>query len=213
MIPYPKIPSPFKRFTEGSLRGRLDTSTWTSPELEMISQEAGWRFAEKIDGMNIRVHWDGYRVTFGGRTDNAQIPAPLFSALTEMFPEELLEQTFGKEPATLYGEGCGPKIQKGGERYSDTPTFILFDVLIDKWWLLSKNVMDVACSLGVSSVPEVGPRWFDLFDMMDLVTEGLPSLYGGFAEGVVATAPLGLLDRNGNRIQCKIKHVDFYQGE
>ena len=63
----------------------------------------------KIDGTNIRILWDGHRVTFAGRTDNAQIPAELTNRLFELFGgevnEELFEQKFGDMPVMLVGEG------------------------------------------------------------------------------------------------------------
>ena len=33
-----------------------------------------WQGTEKIDGTNIRIHWDGHDITFAGHTDKAQIP-------------------------------------------------------------------------------------------------------------------------------------------
>lgn len=53
-----------------------------------------WQFTEKVDGTNIRVYWDGHRVEFGGRTENAQIPAPLVNKLNELFGGDINEQFF-----------------------------------------------------------------------------------------------------------------------
>src|SRR5699024_469734 len=84
MREYPKIYGPYKRHTEGPDRNKLIEGEWTNPVLEHL-QHTTWLFAEKVDGTNIRVHWDGHKVTFGGRTDRAQIPAKLIQALIEMF--------------------------------------------------------------------------------------------------------------------------------
>lgn len=62
MIEYPKIYGPYKRHTEGPDRNKLILGTWTSPELECL-QHAEWYFTEKVDGTNIRVHWDGHRIS------------------------------------------------------------------------------------------------------------------------------------------------------
>jgi hypothetical protein len=35
-----------------------------------------WQFTEKIDGTNIRCIWKNGTLTFGGKTDNAQIHVP-----------------------------------------------------------------------------------------------------------------------------------------
>ena len=56
-----------KKLIEGKFR---------NPVVEFLKDNQ-WNFTEKIDGTNIRVHWDGHKVMFGGRTDNAQIPTSL----------------------------------------------------------------------------------------------------------------------------------------
>ena len=93
-----------------------------------------WIGTEKVDGTNIRVHWDGHRVTFGGRTDKADIQRELMDYLTDLFcsqeMEYVFEQIFEDKDVTLYGEGYGAKIQSGGD-YSPTQKFILFDIEID----------------------------------------------------------------------------------
>lgn len=208
--PYHKIPGPFKRHTEGPLRNRIDSTRFSSAE---IADLAGfqWMWTEKIDGTNIRVHWDGYNVTFAGRTDRAQIPAPLFEYLETTFAEELLEQTFGGTAATLYGEGVGPKIN-GGARYSPhDPALILFDIQIGGVWLRREGVENVAQQLLIPYAPYAWTGSLD--EAIDLVARGHRSAWGGFAEGLVGVPELGLLDRRGDRIITKVKHVDFYQGD
>ena len=75
-----------------------------------------WQFTEKIDGTNIRVYWDGHKVSFYGRTDKAQIPADLVNRLNELFGgeanEQIFEQKFGETEVTLVGEGYGEKNTK-----------------------------------------------------------------------------------------------------
>src|SRR5699024_5020091 len=149
-----------------------------------------------------------HKVTFGGRTDRAQIPAKLIQALIEMFPEELFEQAFGEQAVTLYGEGYGAGIQKGGGNYSPAPSFVLFDVLVGDWWLLRDAVEDVAVKLGVRVVPIVVEG--TLHDAIARVRDGLVSTWGDFAaEGLVGVPKAGLLDRAGKRIAVKVKTKDF----
>jgi RNA ligase len=212
MREYHKIPGPFRRETEGPNRNKIIPGAWTSPALEVLAN-VPWIFTEKVDGTNIRVHWDGHRVTFGGRTDNAQIPAKLFARLQELFTEELFEQTFVDTPAvTLYGEGYGAGIQKAGGNYSPTPDFVLFDVKIGGFWLLRDNVEDVAQKLGLRVVPVV--LIGTLHDGIALVRSGLRSAWGNFpAEGAVGVTLPGLLDRAGHRIAVKIKGTDFLGGK
>jgi len=207
---YPKIHSPYKRFTEGPQRNKLDRSRWFRDEFGLLA-DLPWHWTEKVDGTNIRIIWDGHRVQFGGRTSGAQIPATLFTALTNLFPEELLEQQFGASPAILHGEGYGPKIQKGGGNYRADQSFILFDVQVDGWWLLPDAVSDVADSMNVDRVPVFGV--FPFSEAVGRVEAGLGSQFGDFyAEGMVGRPPLGLAGRDGDRLLVKVKHVDFFGG-
>lgn len=211
---YPKVPGPFRRHTDGPLRNQLmtDPMIWSSRELELTWELPDWQLTEKADGTNIRIHFDGYSVTFGGRTDNAQMPPALDEYLRATFAEELFEQQFGTTEVTLYGEGIGPKIQSGG-LYGETRV-VLFDVLIGGMWLLRPDVEEIAANLGVEAVPLVatGVR---LDYAIDIVRGGLTSEIAAekgntlTAEGLVATLASGLLDRRGNRIQTKIKGRDF----
>jgi hypothetical protein len=206
---YPKIPGPFKRHTEGPDRNKVMEGSWTSPELAFLA-DLPWSWTEKVNGTNIRVHWDGHGVEFGGRTNNAQIPATLFKHLTTTFTEELFEQEFQEQPVTLYGEGYGAKIQQGGGNYRPDQSFVLFDVKIGNFWLDRLNVDDVARKLGIESVPEytVG----SIHRAIAAVKLGLVSEWGDFrAEGLVGVPVIGLLARDGKRIQVKIKSDDFFQ--
>lgn len=210
---YHKIESPFKRFTDGPQRNKLDVTQWSRPEFEVLAG-LPWHWTEKIDGTNIRVSWDGHRVSFGGRTDAAQIPTSLLNVLVEMFPEELLEQVFGASPAVLYGEGFGAKIQKVGASYiADGQSFVLFDVKAGDWWLTPASVADVAFKLGVNQAP-VFASHMDVPMAIETVARGLHSSWGDFwAEGLVGRPPLGITARDGSRLLMKVKHADLYRGE
>ena len=204
---YPKISSPFKRHTEGPQRNKLDHTRWARPEFEALA-DLDWYWTEKVDGTNVRVIWDGYKVEFGGRTDNAQMPAPLVSALRELFPEELLEQQFGVNPAILYGEGFGAKIQKGGGNYRPDQGFALFDVKRGDWWLLPEDVAGIAESMKLDDAPLVLRG--SVHDAIEHVRGGLLSRWGSFAaEGLVGRPPMGIRARDGDRLLLKVKSVDF----
>src|SRR5574344_88112 len=96
---------------------KLIEGKFVNPSIEYLKDNI-WNFTEKIDGTNIRILWDGHKVTFGGRTDNAQIPSPLISRLNDLFGGEknaqLFEQKFGDMEVMLCGEGYGKGIQNGG---------------------------------------------------------------------------------------------------
>lgn len=213
MREYPKIPGPFRRHADGPDRNKIIPGAWTSDALEFLAN-LPWTFTEKVDGTNIRVHWDGHKVTYGGRTAAAQLPARLLPRLDTLFPEEIFEQTFQDTPVTLYGEGYGTGIQKVGGSYRPDGTidFVLFDVLIGGFWLSRTNVEDVARKLGIDVVPVV--LIGTIHDAIDRVArpgaDGLRSRWGDFpAEGVVGVPTVGLLDRAGHRIAVKIKRRDF----
>ena len=206
---YPKISSPFKRFTEGPKRNKLDLETWARPEFELLAFH-DWTWTEKVDGTNVRVIWDGHRVTFGGRTDNAQMQTTLLKVLGDLFPEELLEQQFGANAAVLYGEGYGAKIQKGGGNYRQDQGFVLFDVKVGNWWLLPESVAEVGDGLKLDVVPTQGVA--SVWKAIQQVENGLKSQWGDFpAEGLVGRPPLGIVARDGDRLLLKVKRADFFE--
>ncbi len=209
---YGKIMGPFKRFTDGPNRNKLNFGQWSDDTFRALA-DVPWDFSEKIDGTNIRIIWDGYKVTIGGRTDNAQIPAGLVAVLQELFPEEALEQQFGITPVVLFGEGFGAGIQKVGVNYGEKQ-FALFDVLVknesNPIWLRPGVVSEVAEQMGLQRAPEMPEM--TLLKGIEMVQEGLYSKWDsvGLAEGVVGTPVGGFLDRRGHRVIVKLKTVDLY---
>src|SRR5579863_6939243 len=168
-----------------------------------------WVFTEKVDGTNIRVMLQDGKLSFGGKTDNASIPAPLIQRLeVRFFPQiDRLKEIF-PEGGCLYGEGYGPKIQKGGGNYRADADFVLCDVKVGEWWLQRDAIEDVAQKLGLDVVPIIGRG--TLADMIVKAKDGFNSTWGNFpAEGIVARPSVELRTRNGQRIITKIKHRDF----
>jgi hypothetical protein len=89
-----------------------------------------WRWTEKVDGTNIRVIWQGGKLSFGGKTDNASIPADLVKWLYEnVTPEKLAACFLDGGDVVIYGEGYGAGIQRGGI-YGPTKKLIVFDVFV-----------------------------------------------------------------------------------
>jgi len=201
---YPKINSIFKR---DEVIHKFLIGQWSQPEFEYLANNE-WVFTEKVDGTNIRVVWsaEDKTVRFGGKTNNAQIPTFLFSFLQDTF---LAERFVTLPSLCVYGEGYGAKIQKGGGNYkSDGVSFVLFDVLIDIWWLQRKDVEDIANKLGVEIVPIIGHG--KISDAISLIQNELKSKWGDFqAEGLVLRPKIELFARNGNRIITKLKYKDF----
>lgn len=208
MSEYHKIQSIFKRDMQ-SPRKTLIEGDWTLPEFEYLANNV-WTFTEKVDGTNIRVIFKDGGVTFGGRTENAQIPAQLVTRLNERFlpMAARLAEVFRDGSAVLYGEGYGVKIQKGGGNYRQDQDFVLFDVNVSGWWLQRTDVDDVAQKLGIDIVPVIGEG--TLHDAVARAKAGIRSMWGNFqAEGIVARPKTELKTRSGQRLIAKIKCCDF----
>ena len=207
MSEYHKIQSIFKRDMT-SPRKTLIEGDWTQPEFEYLAGNA-WEFTEKVDGTNIRVILKDGAVTFGGRTDEAQIPAKLAERLNERFLPQaaLMAEVLGND-AVLYGEGYGAKIQKVGGSYRPDQDFVLFDVRVGPWWLKRLDVQDIGEQLGLDVVPVIGSG--SLHDAVAWAKRGIRSTWGDFeAEGIVARPSVELQTRGGQRLIAKIKCRDF----
>ncbi len=219
---YHKINSIQKRYTNGPNKGKF-TGEWADPVFEYL-QDCQWICREKIDGTNIRI---GYtRIDDGsierkidGRTDNAQIPSPLYARLEALFPadcsniENILQ--LSEEPGaqiTLYGEGFGAGIQKGAA-YGPAD-FILFDVLVGSSWLREEAITAIAKGLGVQRVH----IYTDVRTLREAIkVVSLDAQLSAFSdvirpEGMVCVPAVSLKNYRGSRIIAKVKAVDFKQG-
>lgn len=207
MKEYHKIQTMFKRDMEN--QGKIIEGDWTFPEFEYLANNA-WVMTEKVDGTNIRVMWDGNAVKVGGKTDNANLPAKLLTAIGEQITADKMREVFGEQPVCMYGEGYGAGIQKGGA-YRPDQAFVLFDILIGEWWLQRDDLEGLAVKLGIDIVPII--KEGTLLEALDLVRNGMQSTWGDFmAEGLVLRPKLELRARHGHRLITKIKHRDFTGG-
>ena len=170
-------------------------------------------------------------VRYMGKTDNAQIPPHLLKHLEETYPKEkVLEalglpeyiseeyrlekgyDTFENIPMyTIYGEGYGVKIQKGGTYIKNGVGFIVFDVKVGNMYLLRPSMEEIALKLGAPVVPYMGQ--FTIDEAIEFVKKGFKSTIAENkdydAEGLVLKTPNGLMTRRGERIVFKIKTCDF----
>lgn len=211
MIKYPKIKPLYRRDPETH---ELLYGEYNTPEIELC-KDLVWQWYEKIDGTNIGVVWNGYTVSFQGRTERAEIPANLRAALEKMFSgpeiEEMFEQKFGETTAILFGEGFGGKIQAAGKRYSQNEDFILFDVYMpdSDLWLSMDNVLEIAEYFHIQAVPLLFEGTIE--QAVELVsTNNLKSkMSEDYLEGIVGRPRLELRDRRGNRLVVKVKGSMF----
>lgn len=211
MKKYHKIESLFERDMEGTKK--LIQGKFRSPLVEYLKDNE-WIFTEKIDGTNIRVHWDGHKVYFGGRTENAQIPTNLLYVLEDLFSkresEELFEQKFGENEVIFFGEGFGKKIQKDGDKYSEEPDFALFDVLIGDIYLERSNVEELAKAFNCQVAPILLRGTIQ--EAIDYVKSDPASTIAQrprHIEGVVGVPAQRIYSANGSRVIVKIKGEDY----
>lgn len=208
MKEYPKINSLFKRDLEKP-RKPIIVGQYADEVFEYLKDNI-WEFTEKVDGTNIRVIWDGYDFQYRGRTDNAQMPITLVESLRAIF--EPLEENFSRVfdgGITLYGEGYGTKIQKGGGLYRPDNSFVLFDALVGNTWLRRESLEGIAQEYRLEIVPVVGEG--TIAGGIELVRNGMKSTWGDFeAEGIVLKPKVQLIHRRtGNPIVTKLKTKDF----
>jgi len=201
MNEYHKINTIFKRDMDTPHK-TLIIGEYSDPVFGYLADNQ-WQFTEKVDGTNIRVMIQNGSVSFGGRTDNASIPAPLVKRLNERFLPQIdnLMSIF-PDGACLYGEGYGGKIQKGGN-YRPDQDFVLFDVKVGEYWLERPNTEDVANKVGVDVVPVVGIS--TLHWAVDFVRHGFRSRWGAFpAEGAVGRPLVEFTTRYDPRVIMKL---------
>lgn len=217
---YCKINTLFKR----DANNIIIPSQFTSDEFKYL-KDCKWETTEKIDGTSMRVELTptlnedstllDVQMEFKGRTERAQIPSHLLAKMQSLFDKDTLKEYFfkDKEPCniTIYGEGYGAKIQKGGNYIKDGVNFILFDIKIGKYWLKREALEQIAKNLHIDIVPFMG--YMTIPEAIEFTKKGFKSTIAENkdydAEGLVLKTPCGLLDRNGDRIITKIKTCDF----
>ena len=208
MKEYNKIETIYERDIDGTKK--LIEGKFRNEAVEYLANNE-WEFTEKIDGTNIRIYWDGHKITFGGRTERAIIPSHLVNKLSEIFlneeTEQLFEQKFGEKEVILFGEGYGVKIQHGGD-YRPDVGFILFDVLIGENYQGRESVEDIARAFCLEIVPIVLRG--TIREAVDFIKNKPNSTIGkAKMEGVVGRPRVEMRDRCGNRLIVKIKCRDF----
>ena len=214
---YLKINTIWKR----DVHGKIIPGSYSKKEIPNIKF---WHITEKIHGRNTRVMFERKhyhsteaheKLRFGGKTDDADIPTRLINYLQDTFKIEEFQKIWsGNEDieVTLYGEGYGAKIQKGGGRYRDDVSFILFDVLIDNWWLEPENVKDIANKLKIDYVPERGIMTEEKAINIVKSQQSYSTISQDktlLAEGIVARAHPMVLFRDGTPAMWKLKVKDF----
>ena len=184
--------------------------------LEEFGNIKRWSVEEKVDGTNVRVIYHDGKVSFGGRTKDAQMPPHLLKYLQDTLGDWNLCKVFvakENEPypsVILFGEGYGPKIQAAGENYSKEVGFILFDILVGHWWLKREDVKLIAENLNIPMVPQIGiMHEKEIVEFVKSKPLSRCSVIPQMMEGVVCRSEPLVLGRNGQPILFKLKCRDL----
>jgi len=214
MQTYHKIQTMFLREENAGRSCPIIEGKWAKPEFEFL-KDIDWLMTEKVDGTNIRVIWDGYAVTFKGKTDKAEMFPGVVERLQEYFTVEKMDSFFctnGERTITLYGEAYGGKIQKG-KTYRNDVDFILFDVLSTRddgkeTWFSHEAVYETSLALEIKLVPLVMVG--SLSTAVEMCKKGFESrLRSTPPEGLVIKPKIELKNKVGERIITKLKLSDF----
>lgn len=210
MKEYHKIETLFKREETG--KHKLIEGVFRNSTIQYL-KDLQWEFTEKVDGTNIRIYWDGHKVSYGGRTDNAQLRTDLTMLIERKVmgtpAEQFFEQLFGDKEVYIFCEGFGKGIQSGGE-YSSFVDLMVYDIQVDGLWLDRPQMMDLALKLTLRVVPQllIGT----LQEAIDYVKKTEFSSIGTGKqpfEGVVGRPLFTLKDGYNERLIVKIKRKDF----
>lgn len=206
LIKYPKIESVYKRDENFKI-----VPEYKNNYFEFL-KDVHWIAYEKIDGTNLRLYWDGYKLSIHGRTDNAKFNNDQQIYLNNRFLnkefEDMVEQIFKDKEVIIFGEFVGKDIQAKVENYD----FFVFDIAVisnnDYIWLERNSIIDIADTLKLKYVPFV--MIGTLPEIIDWVKQERTSLVSNHRmEGVVAQPRMPLLQRNKERIITKIKYDDL----
>ena len=200
-------------YARNELTRKLDEGIFLDDTVEYLA-DLPWIFTEKVDGTNIRIIWDGYRVSVKGRTDAAQLHPELLSYLNSKFTtpeaEEIFEANFREKEVVLYGEGYGAGIQKVGSLYRPDKSFILFDAKNSSGESYSRAALEyIASVFDIDVVPVVLEG--TIAEGVEYVKTHKQSTLNPAAplEGIVGHPKEELKDNQGNRVIVKIKCKDF----
>ena len=205
LLEYQKIPTLYKFDT----KKKRYTQEYSEPVFEYL-ETLTWLCSEKIDGTNIRVYWDGHKVSWSGRTDKSELPKEVEALLQETFAdaEVIFEQTVGEKEAFLFMECYGGKIQGGN--YGGKERLIGFDVMINGTYLERTAIQPIFDLFNIPVVKMYRASLIEAIqdvEMMrqykmvsDYCEKGTTEI-----EGLVCVPEQRLYDAKGHRIIVKIK--------
>lgn len=202
---YHKVENLFKREN-----GKLIEEEFQEKHVELLKNNQ-WIFSEKIDGVNIRLHWSGEEMTILGRNNNSQIPPHLLAYLETLFKqEEIAKHVY--PGCILVGEGYGERIEepRGSQYKADGVGFALFDVVAMDGKYCDRHVVEmIAKNLNLEVTPLILEG--TLQEAIDFIQTQPTSKFRDTApmEGLIGTPVGDFLTGSGARIITKLRAEDY----
>ena len=205
---YPKIPTIFKRDSFDNFR-YVAVDLWSSSELKYLAS-LEWEWSELIEGVLIRLCWDGALLSIRGKNLSTKAPAQIekqFIRAQATLKSKFLS-FFGSEGhVSFFCIAFGSHLKQGG-KYGKTQQINVFDINIEDNWLQRDDIKSMCNKFDLNPIPIVGTG--SLNNMIGKVEKGFNSYYGNFlAAGIVARPLVELKDHFNNRIITKLKYKDF----
>ena len=207
LIKYPKIEALYK--LDSNFKA---TQEYRSAYFKYL-EDNEWLGFEKVDGTNLRLYWDGYNLTFHGRTDKTDWHPDTLTYLNSRFNKDFenkIEEIFKDKQVIIFGELVGPKIQN---KHKDWDVYVFDIVVFDKndqpqWLDFLTAVEGITEQLNLKTVPLLVKGGLE--QLVSYVKENRKStVCEDFElEGLVARPAIRLSDNQGNRIITKIKYED-----
>jgi hypothetical protein len=204
---YPKIQSPFKRNDKKEF-----ISEWSLDVFKYL-QDNLFHVYEKLDGMNIRVYWNGYTVSFAGKSDNTEFTTEQLTYLQQTFKPEHFN---GLEPCYLFGELVGKDCHTNRYNLKDV-RFFLFDLyrISTRSWQTDEFIKYMADKIGIKCIETVVTgrlnqiikiiRYTSIDNVPD--SDYFPLFQ---SEGVILRPTTSILLPNEDRVITKLKFNDKY---
>jgi len=200
--------------------GKFKYGTFYNKTVELL-KDFQWVYTEKIDGMNLRLIWDGYKLSYMGRTDTSEFSkvqkAWIEANIATSMVEQAIEQMFKENAIIIFGEFHGNSINSG-YGYSKEYQFKVFDVLVSisekpitRKYVSRDIVQSIAADLGFDTVPVIFRG--TIAEAVQYVKDTQKSTFSDATlEGLVGVPVGDMLDSNGERIIVKIKRRDIQEG-
>lgn len=224
---YPKINTLWMRDMSKQVKrkGVIMPGHYSQEEFQSIKY---WSVSEKIHGENIRIFIDFIPgnasppiIWIGGRndTDTPNINKEVIRYIKQRINLESLRNAFTKGSFStgscprfvmIFAEGYGGDIHHG-HNYRDSPELVVFDIVVDSWWLGQSNVEDISEKLGLSTAP----TYYSSMEIPEIVSYVESEPDSRLAnkkhtiEGVVCRSVPLLLTRKGYPVMFKLKVKDF----